>query len=128
MNNALNETNFRLVTAADQLVYGKIIEPETGELLLPVIVVDSQTMALEGIAAIRMQGYANYAAVEQTFETGLVTFWSRSKKGLWVKGMSSGNTLSLRAAYTDCDADSLLVDAAPAGPTCHTGAQSCFQY
>lgn len=120
-------SELRQITSPDQLVYGKICEPETGEALLPVIVVDAVALAAEGLAAIRMQGYANYEAVEKTFETGAVTFWSRSQKGLWTKGETSGNILQLRGAYTDCDADSLLLDACPVGPTCHTGARSCFE-
>lgn len=117
----------RQITSPDQLVYGKICEPETGEALLPVIVVDAAVLATEGLAAIRMQGYANYEAVEKIFETSTVTFWSRSQKGLWTKGETSGNILQLRGAYTDCDADSLLLDACPVGPTCHTDARSCFE-
>lgn len=120
-------SELRQITAADQLVYGKICEPGSDQKLLPVIVVEAAALATDGLAAIRMQGYANYEAVEKTFATGAVTFWSRSQQGLWTKGEASGNTLRLIAAYTDCDADSLLIDAQPVGPTCHTGARSCFE-
>ena len=75
---------------------------------------------------ILMLGWMNEAALRQTIETGLVTFWSRSRGELWQKGTTSGNTLSLREVRQDCDGDALLVLAEPAGPTCHTGAPSCF--
>ncbi len=73
-----------------------------------------------------MLGYMNAAALEQTQTTGLVTFWSRSRQTLWQKGATSGNTLRLVELRRDCDGDALLVLAEPAGPTCHTGAPSCF--
>ncbi len=73
-----------------------------------------------------MVGYMNAAALEQTQATGKVTFWSRSRQQLWTKGETSGNTLGLVAIRTDCDTDALLVLAEPTGPTCHTGARSCF--
>ena len=120
-------SELRRVTNPDQPVLGKIQEPTTSEDLLPVIVVEAAALAADGLAAIRMQGYATYEAVEKTFATGAVTFWSRSQQGLWTKGETSGNILRLIAAYTDCDADSLLIDAQPVGPTCHTGARSCFE-
>lgn len=118
--------NLRQIYRADELTYGKISVPGSEEQLLPVLVVEAKLLATEGLAAIRMQGFANQEAVEKTFDTGLVTFWSRSQGGLWTKGETSGNTLQLNAAYTDCDADSLLVDVLANGPTCHTGAGSCF--
>ncbi|MEX0686910.1 MAG: bifunctional phosphoribosyl-AMP cyclohydrolase/phosphoribosyl-ATP diphosphatase HisIE [Balneolales bacterium] len=73
-----------------------------------------------------MLGYMNKEAVEHTLETGEVTFYSRSKKRLWTKGESSGNTLRLVALQRDCDNDALLIMAEPNGPTCHTGHDSCF--
>lgn len=73
-----------------------------------------------------MLGYMNEEALRRTIETGLVTFWSRSRGELWQKGATSGNTLRLCALRQDCDGDALLVLAEPAGPTCHTGAPSCF--
>src|ERR671938_2166191 len=73
-----------------------------------------------------MLGYMNEAALRRTIESGLVTFWSRSRRELWQKGATSGNTLRLREVRQDCDGDALLVLAEPAGPTCHTGARSCF--
>ncbi len=73
-----------------------------------------------------MLGYMNAQALEQTTTTGLVTFWSRSRRELWQKGATSGNVLRLVELRSDCDSDALLVLAEPAGPTCHTGSRSCF--
>ena len=73
-----------------------------------------------------MLGYMDAAALEATIETGNVTFFSRSKQRLWVKGESSGNFLKLVDVRIDCDHDALLVTARPVGPTCHTGSISCF--
>jgi phosphoribosyl-ATP pyrophosphohydrolase/phosphoribosyl-AMP cyclohydrolase len=68
----------------------------------------------------------NKEAYERSQATGLVTFYSRSKGRLWVKGESSGNYLSVVSMYADCDRDAVLVKARPRGPVCHTGALSCF--
>jgi phosphoribosyl-AMP cyclohydrolase len=68
----------------------------------------------------------NRAALEETFATGKVHFWSRSRGTLWMKGETSGNVLNVVAMLVDCDQDALLIRAAPTGPTCHTGARSCF--
>lgn len=73
-----------------------------------------------------MQGYMDVAALEKTFATGHVTFFSRSKQRLWTKGETSGNTLNMRSISADCDNDAILVLADPIGPTCHTGAESCW--
>lgn len=73
-----------------------------------------------------MLGYMDGQALERTLETGLVTFYSRSKGRLWTKGEESGNTLALVSLASDCDGDSLLVRARPAGPVCHTGADTCW--
>lgn len=73
-----------------------------------------------------MVGYMNEEALAQTQATELVTFWSRSRNALWQKGATSGNVLRLVEIRQDCDSDALLVLAEPAGPTCHTGARSCF--
>ncbi len=88
--------------------------------LVPAIVQDDRT------EQILMLGYMNEEAVKQTLETGLVTFYSRSKQRLWVKGETSNNTLELVNMYPDCDQDALVVRANPNGPTCHTGTTSCF--
>jgi phosphoribosyl-ATP pyrophosphohydrolase/phosphoribosyl-AMP cyclohydrolase len=73
-----------------------------------------------------MLGYMNEEALRRTVESGLVTFWSRSRQSIWQKGETSGNLLRLIELRQDCDGDTLLVLAEPAGPTCHTGAPSCF--
>ncbi len=73
-----------------------------------------------------MLGWLNAESLRLTQETGQVTFWSRSRNELWRKGETSGNTLELVDIAVDCDADALLITAQPAGPTCHTGAVSCF--
>lgn len=73
-----------------------------------------------------MQAWMNREALERTLQSGRVTFWSRSRQELWTKGETSGNVLELGAVYSDCDSDSLLVMAMPAGPTCHRGSDSCF--
>ncbi|MEM7159983.1 MAG: bifunctional phosphoribosyl-AMP cyclohydrolase/phosphoribosyl-ATP diphosphatase HisIE [Myxococcota bacterium] len=73
-----------------------------------------------------MVGYMNAEALHATLEHRRVTFWSRSRNELWEKGMTSGNTLNLADVRVDCDADAILVRARPVGPTCHTGATSCF--
>ncbi|MBZ5708254.1 bifunctional phosphoribosyl-AMP cyclohydrolase/phosphoribosyl-ATP diphosphatase HisIE [Nannocystis pusilla] len=73
-----------------------------------------------------MLGYMNAEALARTLAGGRVTFWSRSRQQLWEKGETSGHTLELRGLHVDCDADALLVQAVPRGPTCHTGAPSCF--
>ncbi len=96
------------------------IDFEKGGGLVPAIVQDADTLQ------VLMLGYMNEAALAKTRETGLVTFHSRSRNTLWTKGETSGNTLSLESVEVDCDADTLLVKARPAGPTCHEGTVSCF--
>lgn len=88
--------------------------------LVPVVVQDAQTGGL------LMLGFANRFAMEKTLETGRVHFWSRSRNTLWMKGETSGNVLSLVSLHADCDGDAVLARARPAGPTCHTGEESCF--
>jgi len=76
--------------------------------------------------AVLMLGYMDRAALEQTRQSGKVTFFSRSKQRLWTKGETSGNFLLLKGLHADCDQDALLVRAEPQGPTCHLGTDSCF--
>jgi phosphoribosyl-AMP cyclohydrolase / phosphoribosyl-ATP pyrophosphohydrolase len=73
-----------------------------------------------------MLGYMNAEALARTQDTGQVTFYSRSKQRLWTKGESSGHVLVVKSIRIDCDADTLLVQAEPHGPTCHLGTNSCF--
>lgn len=73
-----------------------------------------------------MLGYMNRAALDTTQASGHVTFFSRSRQCLWIKGESSGHVLALKAIRSDCDSDTLLVLAEPVGPTCHLGIESCF--
>ncbi|BBD80537.1 phosphoribosyl-AMP cyclohydrolase / Phosphoribosyl-ATP pyrophosphatase [Aerosticca soli] len=73
-----------------------------------------------------MLGYMNAEALARTLDSGKVTFWSRSKERLWTKGETSGHVLVFKSLRLDCDADALLVQAEPHGPTCHTGTTSCF--
>ena len=88
--------------------------------LLPAIVQDADTLR------VLMLGYMDREALAATLASDRVTFFSRSRQRLWTKGESSGHGLALVAIEADCDADTLLVRARPAGPTCHTGAVSCF--
>jgi phosphoribosyl-ATP pyrophosphohydrolase/phosphoribosyl-AMP cyclohydrolase len=73
-----------------------------------------------------MLGYMNEPALARTQASGQVTFYSRSRRRLWTKGESSGHVLVLKSIRADCDADTLLIQAEPHGPTCHTGTSSCF--
>ncbi|MBU3003189.1 bifunctional phosphoribosyl-AMP cyclohydrolase/phosphoribosyl-ATP diphosphatase HisIE [Paraglaciecola arctica] len=73
-----------------------------------------------------MQGFMDQAALDKTLETGLVTFFSRSKQRLWTKGEVSGNSLNLVDITSDCDNDSLLALVNPVGPTCHKGTETCW--
>ena len=91
-----------------------------GDGLLPAIVQDA-----DGLRVL-MLGYMDRAALAATLDSGLVTFFSRSKDRLWTKGETSGNALELVSIRADCDADALLVLARPRGPTCHLQRESCF--
>jgi phosphoribosyl-ATP pyrophosphohydrolase/phosphoribosyl-AMP cyclohydrolase len=88
--------------------------------LVAVIAQDAET------GEIRMMAYANREAIEQTLSTGLAHFYSRSRQALWRKGESSGNTLDVRGVWVDCDGDALIYLVDPAGPSCHTGTETCF--
>jgi phosphoribosyl-AMP cyclohydrolase len=88
--------------------------------LLPAVIQDAAT------GDVLMVGYMNEEAVRRTRESGVVWFYSRSRQAMWQKGETSGNVLRVREMWTDCDQDVVLVKAEPAGPTCHTGEQSCF--
>lgn len=88
--------------------------------LIPAIIQDYRT------GDVLMLGYMNTETYQQTLETKLVTFYSRSRNEVWVKGATSGNYLRLVSMNQDCDSDSLLIQVIPDGPTCHTGSVSCF--
>lgn len=88
--------------------------------LIPAIVQDSQNKD------VLMLAYMNTDSLQKTLETGETWFWSRSRGELWHKGETSGNTQKVTEIRYDCDADTLLVLVEPAGPACHTGAQTCF--
>lgn len=91
---------------ADGLVPGVVQHARTGQVL--------------------MVGFLDEDALRATLETGLATFFSRSRGQLWTKGETSGNTLAVEAVEVDCDRDTLLLHAIPSGPTCHTGEATCF--
>lgn len=88
--------------------------------LVPAVVQDADS------GRVLMLGWMNREALDRTRASGLVHFFSRSRKTLWRKGETSGNALRLRSLAADCDGDALLVRAEPVGPTCHTGEVSCF--
>ena len=88
--------------------------------LVPAIIQDFSTHK------VLMLGFMNEEALKKTEQTGLVTFYSRSKKRLWTKGEESGHHLRLRQIMLDCDKDTLLIKADPQGPVCHTGADTCW--
>ncbi|NNE31188.1 MAG: bifunctional phosphoribosyl-AMP cyclohydrolase/phosphoribosyl-ATP diphosphatase HisIE [Winogradskyella sp.] len=89
--------------------------------LVPAIIQDALTNK------VLMLGYMNEEAFAKTKQTGLVTFYSRSKKRLWTKGEESGNVLNLVEIKLDCDNDSLLIKVNPEGPTCHKGTDTCWR-
>ncbi|MCI0397568.1 MAG: phosphoribosyl-AMP cyclohydrolase [Chloroflexi bacterium] len=88
--------------------------------LIPAVVQDAATRE------VLMVGWMNGEALRLTQETSQAHFWSRSRGELWRKGATSGNTLAVQEIFVDCDRDALLLRVTPAGPTCHTGEQSCF--
>ena len=88
--------------------------------LVPAIIQDAKTRK------VLMLGYMNQEAFRKTQETGRVTFWSRTRQTLWTKGETSGNYLNVVSISIDCDNDTLLIQANPQGPVCHTGADTCW--
>jgi len=98
-----------------------MIEPQYDERgLVPCVVQDAAA------GTVLMVAWMNADALRLTRETQIVHFWSRSRQALWKKGETSGNTLALVELRLDCDGDTVLVRARPAGPACHTGATTCF--
>ncbi len=88
--------------------------------LIPAVVQDADTREVLVLA------WMNAESIARTYQTGRVTFWSRSRNELWEKGATSGNVLHLDRIYKNCEANSLLVLARPDGPACHTGNTSCY--
>ena len=100
---------------------GKInVDFEKQNGLVPAIVQDAHTKN------VLMLGYMNAESLQKTLNTGLVTFYSRSRQILWTKGETSGNFLHLVSLKSDCDNDTLLVQATPDGPVCHLGTDTCW--
>lgn len=93
---------------------------EKGKGMLPAIVQDANSQA------VIMLGYMNAQALQKTIDSGLVTFFSRTRNKLWQKGETSGNALQVVSIEADCDQDTLLVQAIPNGPICHRGNERCF--
>ncbi len=88
--------------------------------LVPAVIQDYET------GKVLMLGYMNQEALTKTQQEAVVTFFSRSKQRLWTKGETSGNFLEVKEVLVDCDQDTILIKAHPIGPTCHTGADTCF--
>ena len=88
--------------------------------LVPAIIQDADTLK------VLMMGFMNEEAFRKTKETGLVTFYSRTRKCLWTKGETSNNYLHVVSIQNDCDKDTLLIKVHPDGPTCHTGTDTCW--
>ncbi len=94
---------------------------DKGQGLVPAVVQDAST------GEVLMMAYMNRLAWQKTLETGVATYWSRSRNSLWVKGETSGNTQKVHAVYIDCDNDTVLLKVDQAGgAACHTGYRSCF--
>jgi phosphoribosyl-ATP pyrophosphohydrolase/phosphoribosyl-AMP cyclohydrolase len=111
------------ISLADAFVaslnWKKAAAPDNAAALLPVIAQSPDGQVL-------MTGFADREAISETFKRGSLCFHSRTRNKLWMKGESSGNTLKLLRLRADCDRDALLAVVEPAGPTCHTGAWTCF--
>jgi phosphoribosyl-AMP cyclohydrolase len=104
-----------------ELEHGTHFAPRFGEDgLISAVVLDAASKDVLVVA------FMNADALAATRDSGKVTFWSRSRQKLWMKGETSGHVLHVRRMLVDCDQDALVIYADPAGPTCHTGARSCF--
>ncbi|MGL4473246.1 MAG: bifunctional phosphoribosyl-AMP cyclohydrolase/phosphoribosyl-ATP diphosphatase HisIE [Shewanella sp.] len=118
MNSSSLEKRLSTVLYADKLL--EQLDFAKGDGLLPAIVQDVIT------GEVLMQAYVNREALALTLDSAKVTFYSRSRQQLWCKGETSGNFLQAISISADCDNDSLLIMAKPMGPTCHTGATTCW--
>jgi phosphoribosyl-ATP pyrophosphohydrolase/phosphoribosyl-AMP cyclohydrolase len=96
------------------------LQPDFSKGLVPAIIQDANTLK------VLMLGYMNEEAYTKTLAENRVTFFSRSKNRLWTKGETSENYLDVVSIAVDCDQDTLLIQAKPVGPTCHTGSDTCF--
>ncbi len=96
------------------------VDFDKGGGLVPVVTVNHETQE------VLMVAYMNREAFRHTLESGLATYWSRSRQELWIKGKTSGNVQHVKWIRLDCDGDCLLLGVDPAGPACHTGARTCF--
>jgi len=110
----------RLLTTAERESGGVFAPKFDANGLLTAVVADHASGAVLVVA------HMNAEALAATLNSGRVHFWSRSRGRLWMKGETSGHVLAVEEVLVDCDQDALLIRASPAGPTCHTGAQSCF--
>ncbi len=88
--------------------------------LIPAVVIDEKTKQ------VLMVAYMNSQSLAETVKTSKTHFWSRSRQKFWMKGESSGHTQQVKAIYTDCDVDTLVIEVDPKGAACHEGYQSCF--
>lgn len=114
----MNETPLSPEEREQGTRFAPVFDSVTG--LLTAVVVDAASGAVLVVA------HMNRDALAATLASGNVTFWSRSRGRLWMKGETSGNVLKVAEMLVDCDQDALVIRAMPAGPTCHTGAMSCF--
>ncbi len=112
---------FTAVRCSKAIKHMKLNFNKNGDNLLPVIVQDAASRQ------VLMLGYMNQEAFDKTVEEQRVTFYSRSKQRLWTKGESSHNYLDVVSIASDCDQDTILIQAVAQGPTCHTGTNSCFE-
>lgn len=117
---------YEKLLSIDQVDFSKLSD-DSGERIVPAVIVDRVDLALGKIGCVRMVGFMNRPALEATIETELATFYSRSRQTIWQKGESSGNVLAVLGIYVDCDDDTLLVEVDANGPTCHSGTDSCFE-
>lgn len=109
------------VLTSEEREMGSVFAPKFDAAgLLTAVVVD------HGSGAVLVVAHMNAEALDATLASGNVHFWSRSRGALWMKGETSGHVLKVESIAVDCDQDALLIRATPAGPTCHTGAVSCF--
>ena len=113
IENSPHNTSFELSEILDELAFN-----EQG--LVPVITQDAATQQ------VLMMAWMNKTSLEQTLATGRMTYWSRSRQQLWVKGETSGHTQVVQSIAFDCDGDAILCQVEQSGPACHTGRPNCF--